>query len=797
MKRRRLLLGLAGSLLAVPLVTLGAVAVQPLPEALRQSKDLPSVRVLDRRGQLLGVVRAEDGALCTPVELSRVATSLPLALKAAEDARFDYHPGIDPLAQLRALGQWVRHRRIVSGASTLTQQLARTLVPRPRTLFGKWREMVVALRIEASLCKSQILEEYLNRVDFGPNLRGAGAASHAYFAKDPGRLSLAEAATLAAMPRGPSAYDPRRRPQRLRQRRDQILDRLGRLGWVTPEQAQRARAEPLRLQGTLGLAHPHHFLRALLNGRLDRTLDHRRPVRELTTTLDASLQREVEQLASEAARRVAAFDATALSVVVLDNRLGEILAYVGAPDFFDQEHLGQNDGCLALRQPGSALKPFVYAAGMETRGYSPITPFFDVRTRFDTPTGPFVPDNYDGRFHGPVRLREALGSSLNVPAVRAISEIGVDRVLRGLREFGLVSLKRPAAEYGVGLALGDGEVRLLELAEAYLTLANEGVHSDPRAILSATTAEGQRIEPTPKMSRRIVSESTAAMLTDILSDDAARGLGFGRHGVLELPFATAAKTGTSSNHRDNWAVGYTQEVTVAVWVGNFDGRPMRPGTSGIAGAAPLFAAVLQAAMQGRTPEPLVRAGLLVPVTVCARSGALPGPGCEERVQEHVPAARTPHATCPFHALLPIDPQNGLLAGKDCKDAELRRFETYPSELLDWAHAAHRPLPPTGLSPRCPRGVEASSVPDSRVEFTEPHANSQFLLDEARDPSVQRLRFAVRVGANVAWVRYQVGSEISPPVPAPYHWYWSLRRGRHQVTVTTSTGQRATQRFEVQ
>ncbi len=338
---------------------------------------------------------------------------------AAEDLRFRHHPGIDPLAMTRAAAQALWHRRLVSGASTVTQQLARTVTTRPRTVRGKLGEMALAVRIEASLSKDQILEQYLNRVSFGPGLRGIEAASRFYFDRPTRDLSLAESATLAGMPRGPSLYDPRKGTDSYS---DSPRDRSS-LACAAPASRRTTRSiapsrSPSSSRRAAAALGAPHLVRALTSGKLDESGGDRERVSDLTLTIDRGLQRSIELLAQDTLADLRGRRASAAAVIVLENDTGEILAYLGSHDFEDVPGLGQNDGVLALRQPGSSLKPFVYGLAMERLGFTAATLIADVETRFATADGDFVPNNYDGRFHGPVRLREALASSYNVPAVR-------------------------------------------------------------------------------------------------------------------------------------------------------------------------------------------------------------------------------------------------------------------------------------------------------------------------------------------------------------------------------------------
>ncbi|MCA9597216.1 MAG: penicillin-binding protein 1C [Myxococcales bacterium] len=787
-ERKRRILRVLLALLVAPVSWLVvAAALTPLPPDLVRTPQAGSVgvRVLDRDGRLIRQLRAADGVRALPVHLSELPPAVPNALIAAEDARFRYHPGIDPIAIARATGQLLLHRRIVSGASTITQQLARTAFDRPRTLGGKLREMALAVRIDWSLDKDRILEEYLSRVEFGPGLRGIEAASRHYFDKPASSLGLAEAATLVAMVRGPVLYDPERGTERVRRRRDRILERMVDAGLATRDEAERAKAEPVRLQPRFAEGGAEHLVSAISQGKLEPELSRQGVLSSVRTTLDSRLQHEVETLTYETVRRMKEHDASAAAVLVVDNASGEVLAYVGSPSFFDDAAEGQNDGTHALRQPGSTLKPFLYAAAMERRGMTAATLLADVELHLATPAGDYAPNNYDGRFHGPVRLREALASSLNVPAVATAADIGPERVLSMLRGFGLDSLDASAEHYGAAIALGDGEVRLADLARAYSALARGGVLVPLRYVSRATFADGRSVQLQKRDERRVVRPETAALLSDVLSDPHARAAAFGRGNALELPFAVAAKTGTSKGYRDNLTVGFTHEVTVAVWVGNFDGSPM-VHTSGVTGAGPLFHDVMVAAMRGREPAPLVDGEGLVDVTVCPLSGMLPGPNCPHRHHERFVRGTEPHESCSFHVRRWVDRSDGLLSAGSCAGAEERVFESYPARFLPWARAAGRPLAPTNASPRCP----AAKPVESDVAVAYPYAGARFVLDGGLTSRAQAIVLSARVSSERSTVRFVVDGRSLAVVGAPYRTVWPLTRGEHSVRVETLDGRRS-------
>jgi penicillin-binding protein 1C len=775
---------LALVVLALPWLVLALVACfLSLPAPLTAAEARTTVLVLDRDSRLLREVSVGRGAAEAPVRLAELSPWVVPALLAAEDARFYRHPGVDPLAVTRAFGQLLLSRRVVSGASTLTQQLARTLQPVPRSARGKLYEMALALRIEASLPKNRILEEYLSRVEFGPNLFGIDAASRHYFGKPASTLDLAEAALLVSIPRGPSLYDPRRRPQLLERRRLRVLGRMALLGSVTPAELARAELTPMRVDSAAGAAGAEHLAFSLARRFASQAGER---TRSLRTSLNAELQREAERVAKATLPSLTAHDGDAISLVVLDNETSDVLAYVGSPAYFDEKRQGANDGVVAKRQPGSTLKPFLYAAAMEDLGYGPATLLPDLPRDYLVPGGSFAPRNYDQHFRGPVLLRQALGSSLNLPALEVTSRLGPPRLLQMLRRFGFASLERDAEHYGVGLALGDGEITLLELASAYAALARGGELLAPRLVLARTGSMGEPVRTADEPAARVLRPELAALLSDILSDDAARMAGFGRDSVLNLPFPVAAKTGTSKGFRDNWAVGYTHEVTVAVWVGNFDGAPLRDA-SGITAAGPAFHELMLAAMRGRTPAPLFDRALLADVTVCTLSGKRPGAVCPHRRLERFARGHEPQEICDIHVLAHVDVQ-GRESAPRC-GARTERLERYPVQFRAWATQAGRPLAGVNVSPSCPPEASAASTP----HVTFPRDAQSFAVD-SDGPNRQEIVLTAVASAPV--VRFIIDGQKSAEIPPPFRLPWRLSPGSHQVEIEAAGLRSAAIHFQV-
>lgn len=738
---------IVGALVLAPVLLVLVMAIfTPLPPELREPP-AASMRVLARNGHLLREVRTDDGARSRPLPLSAFPLHVRNAVLAAEDRGFYGHHGVDLTAVVRASLSNVWHRRIVSGASTITMQLARTLRPHRRSFWGKLVEVSLAIRIEASLSKDEILEAYLNQVIYGPNLRGYAAASIAYLGTPPESLSLAEAALVAGLPRGPSLYALNRRPELARRRRDRVLARMAETGLIDDGALERATAEKIVVDVDRPAFGAPHLVRALATGggaKLQPALGDLHGTAEVTTTIDPDLQRTAESAVTTALAAITAKHVSAAAVVVIDNATGDVLAWVGSPGFFDEKVLGQNDGVIALRQPGSSLKPFVYAEAMSRLGWTPATMLPDVELHIPLPGGgDYVPHDYDEKLRGPIRLREALGNSLNVPAVAAIQRVGTSAALDRLHAFGFASLKEDAEHYGPALALGDGEVTLLELTNAYAALARGGLLR-PVRVVSQADGRGYPVGET----KRVLDERSAAMLADVLSDRTARLSAFGDQNVLELDVDVAAKTGTSKGYRDNVAVGFTRAVTVGVWAGNFDGSTMQD-VSGITGAGPIFRTVMEAAARARPSaagslaigHDAARLGL-AHTEVCALSGEVATAVCPHRIHEWLPADDADHApTCAVHERVRIDVRNGLLAGPECprESTETRVLERWNAPYRDWAARMERARVPEESSPYCPVALEAVTT---GVRITQPFDGARFVIDPERPLELQKLEIHV-------------------------------------------------------
>lgn len=583
----------------------------------------------DRNNLPLGTILTQNQNNTSLVNLNQISPYFIQAIIAAEDQRFYQHGPIDMTAMARSILEAIQAKQIVSGGSTITMQLARMLQPSPRTLPYKLQEIWLAWRLDAGMNKSEILQNYINRLPMGSNIYGIDAASRIYFGISAQELNLAQATILAALPNDPTDLNPYLNWAKLKRRQAYVLKRMVADKYITNYQANQALSEKIYLQQRQqGIIAAPHFLFWLSN-QLSQKLKINSPVPfQVKTTIDRPLQQFVEAQVQQIVKDLADYNVHQAAALVIDNHTGEILAYVGSTDYFNELNQGRNDGVQALRQPGSTLKPFLYELGLEKGIIKPNTILADVPTYYAIPGAKlYNPTNYNEEtFLGPVRVRIALANSLNIPAVRVLEKVGVPDFLTRLKDIGFSHLNKPAEHYGLGLTLGSGEVSLWELTQSYLLMANNGkikpVITDflPHSVTNSS---------------RSLPEETATwqLITNILSDRHARAQSFGVDSVLSLPFPAAVKTGTSSNFRDTWTVGFTKDYTVGTWVGNFNGDRLQK-VSGVMGAAPLWSRIMLHLHEDQEPGNFPQPQKLVSLPICADSGWQPQPDCQVVVREY-------------------------------------------------------------------------------------------------------------------------------------------------------------------
>lgn len=551
---------------------------------------LQSTKIYDRTGEILLYDLHQD-VKRTIVPFEDISRHLKNATVAIEDDTFYNHLGVRPLAIMRAALTNLRGGDLLGGqgGSTITQQVIKnSILVQEKTLTRKIKEAILAIRLEQVLTKDQILAHYLNESPYGGTIYGVEEASQSFFGKSAADVTLAEAAYIAALPQAPTRYSPygSARDTLLEDRKNFVLKRMLENEFITQEEYDQAMLEEVTFlsQATTGIRAPHFvmYIREQLANEFGEESLSERGFRVITT-LDYKLQEQAEQIVKENAfRNKEVFDAENASMIALDPKNGELLVMVGSRDYFDEEIDGNYNATLALRQPGSSFKPFVYAAAFE-KGYTPLTTLFDVPTQFSTTCTPdnmtstdgcYAPSNYDNRFRGPVSMKNALAQSLNIPAVKTLYLAGIDAAIKLARDAGITTLTDPA-RYGLTLVLGGGEVRLLEMAEGYGMFANEGVRNETISILRIEDSDGNIIKEYESESEQVLDRDIALQISDILSDNAARTPLYGPNSQLYFGGRdVAAKTGTTNDYIDAWILGYTPNLVVGVWAGNNTPRPM-------------------------------------------------------------------------------------------------------------------------------------------------------------------------------------------------------------------------------
>ncbi len=709
----------------------------PLPAGLLENPAASPV-YLDRNGKPLARLTLIDSTRASSFPLDGVPADLIACTLAAEDKRFWKHGGVDLLALLRAGWDSLTQKRITSGASTISQQLIKiSSPPRPRTPLTKLREALAARHLEMTWSKTQILTAYLNRLDYGNLNFGSAEAARFYFQKPLMDLSLAECALLAGLPQAPSRLNPLRHPQRATARRNTVLQRLSSFpgadaGRIATAFNETPSFRPLEIQRSAPwLGTPVFAEDPVRNG-------------EIVTTLDLALQNDLQAIVREETGKLKHANLRHSAVAIIHNPTGEILALVSSASWGDARG-GQINGALAPRSPGSALKPFTYLLALSKNHRLPCSILADIPTPFRTPQGLDLPENYDRTYRGPVSLRTALACSLNVPALRELNALGGPRPLHDLlTQLGLTTLGNDPSLHGLGLTLGNAPVKLLELTQAYATLARSGVAIPPILF------RNDKPKPAPET---LFSATDAYQIADILSDTTARAPSFPPGGPLDLPFRCAVKTGTSSDFRDNWCLGFTPEFTVGVWAGNFENQPMK-GISGIAGAGPIFHRAMLRLHRSQKPTWFTHPSDLTDIFIDSRNGKSPPP--------NLPA---------HHLLHDLAPLNHPPPPATAADYDDTGKALLGNPFAEWFHSRHNLR-------RQDFALDARSAPLEPLRIISPAKDATLLLDPEIPSGSDRFRPVTNLPGLGIWKSKTLRIEPSAPEPIIH-----LTPGTHQITVT--------------
>lgn len=604
-----------GGLFALGVIAVGvfiAYTLSTLPslDLLSNHQTNESSKIYDRTDtKLLYELYGEEKRTSIPFE--KIPEKIKQATIAIEDDGFYNHSAVDFKALLRALWTNVTSGRIVQGGSTITQQLAKkAFLTDDQTVTRKIKEVLISYQLERKFTKDEILTLYLNQIPYGSNAYGIESASQTFFQKSASDLTLAQAALLAGLPQAPSYYSPYgNHVKELLQRKDLVLKRMEELGYITKAEHEEAGKEKLVFGQIKNLTQAPHFVlevREYLNEKYGEDFVRRSGLK-ITTTLDTNLQDIAERAVEAGAKRnEELYKGTNAALMAQDARTGQILAMVGSRNFFDTAIDGQyNVATQGLRQPGSALKPFAYLTALKM-GYPPQTVLFDVPTEFDTtgdPAKSYKPGDYSDFSKGPIDLRTSLAQSVNITAVKTLYLIGIDNLLKTLKDFGVTTLTDPR-RYGLSLVLGGGEVHLNELVGAYAVLAQEGVKHKQQMILKIEDRKGKILEQYKDDTMPVIDPEFPRQINDMLADQKARApLYSSSLGLTVYPgYDVALKTGTTNDYRDAWAMSYTPSFVAGVWAGNNDNTPMEKRGGSILAAVPIMNAFMKEALLTMTPE---------------------------------------------------------------------------------------------------------------------------------------------------------------------------------------------------
>lgn len=688
------LVGVGLFFLALLAMVIGYIALAsqlPSPDELRaRQPNFASSQIYGRDGRLLHEIIDPTAGKRTYVPITQISRQLQNATVATEDRNFYAHTGFDPIALARAIYYALQEREFVSGASTITQQVARNILlpdeAADRTASRKIKEIVLATELTRRYTKDEILEIYVNNNNYGNLTYGIDAAARTYFGTNATNLTLAQASFLAGIPQLPSVYDPFHGGRDAALKRHKVvLGLMVEAGFINQDEANAAAAEmdaygfPPIYTDVIPAPHFVVYVRQWVEKELGPDALYKGVGLRIYTTLDRTLQQIAEEEVRNGVAALADRNVTNGALVAIEPATGHILAMVGSADFYDEANDGQVNVTLRCRQPGSAIKPLTYLAAFE-KGWTPATVMWDIPTVYtDTAGNTYRPVNYDGKFRGPVSIRTSLANSLNIPAVKTLEYITVDGLLDVANRLGATSIVSPHLEcpdypydsrpyYGLALTLGGGEMKPLDLTAAYATLANGGLNMPPTPILWVETTRGEvLIDNRQPKGKQTVAPELAYLISHILSDTKARCLVFACPNNLELPDRpVAAKTGTTNDNRDAWTVGYTPDLAAGVWIGNNNNTEM-DGVAGAGGAAPIWNAFMRRAHENIQPHSFPRPAGVIDREICAFSGTEPSPYCpEKRTEVFASNFLPPRADQDWFQQIEIDGNSGLRANQFCR-----------------------------------------------------------------------------------------------------------------------------------
>ncbi|MBN1231458.1 MAG: penicillin-binding protein 1C [Anaerolineales bacterium] len=781
--------------------------IRDLPSVSNLENNLhtPSIRITDRNGELLYdiIPQGVEEGRHIPVTLDQIPLALQYAVIATEDKKFYIHPGVDFGGILRSFLINLREGQIVAGGSTITQQVAQNLLLPDgerweRTYRRKLREAYLAFKIENAYSKEEILELYLNQINYGNYAYGVEAAAQTVFGKSVSKLDLAECSLLAGLPQAPYYYQPLTNLEATKERQDDVLRLMVNAGYLTEEERTKAYQEVLVFNTEPYPIHAPHFVfeiekeidELVTEGLID--LSNGLVIR---TTLDLDYQKmaenAIEHQLAYLEKDPIQHNVNNAALIAIDPGTGEILAYVGSADFFSEEIDGAVDMVKSVRQPGSALKPIVYASLLDPEHENPLNAasvFWDVTTNFQTHDGNvYTPINYDGEEHGPVSFREALAQSLNIPAIIAMQTSGVSSVLSLAENMGITTFHSPE-EYDLSLALGGGEVTLEELSNAFSVFADQGNYLPTKKILEIKNNDGELLySPDTVTPNRVLDQRVSWLIGDILSDNTARAPQFGNNSALKLDRWAAVKTGTTTNFHDNWTIGFTPDIVVGVWVGNSNHEPMYR-VSGLTGAGPIWHEFIRSVLTGVPNKIPTRPEDMIRLEVCSHSGMLPTDACPYTQYEWFIPGTEPHELDTIYHLVEIDKLTMEPATSSTPQNQITEeiALSIPPQAYNWALKNNVIIYSDQLS----QLTEEDGKPTpATLIIRSPAMNSSFLISHDLQYESQKIEIQVVSFMEMDSVSLYLDDQLlGIKTTSPYSWWWQLSVGDHSIyAVGTTTG----------
>ncbi|MBF0408607.1 MAG: penicillin-binding protein 1C [Candidatus Riflebacteria bacterium] len=758
-----------------------------------------------RDGQYLRLFPGYDGMFKITQKANFFKKPLFDAITAAEDKRFFSHKGIDPIAIMRAIKQMIMQRKVVSGASTITQQLIRIARPSPRSLSAKIREALEAIKLETVMSKNEILNAYLNLAPMGGNLQGAALASLIYFGKSADSLSPSETALLAAIPQSPTRLNPRTRKDLsvLQKRRDLILSRMLEMQMISSETFQLSIKVPiLKPSGSFPLRAPHFCDWYVKRNGV--------PKGEVRTSIDFTKQKLLETSISSHRNRLSQSGAFQVCAMIADSKSLEVHAMTGSHSY-NNKNYGFINGCDSKRSGGSILKPFLYALAIEN-GYYAGTSIADTKQDFRTPQGDYIPSNSTRKHHGPVSIRTALGNSLNIAAVKLLNEIGIKNFFEFLVEIGILTSDSKAIDrYGLGLAIGNPEISMIDIVQAY------GVFTNGGQLVKLRDTPGE-----PLALKKLLQPESSYIILDILSDPSARMLTFGNPAFFAYEKPVAIKTGTSTNYRDCWLIAVTHEHIICLWAGNFDGKQTY-GLSGAVACGPILKHLLDGLEDKKDASWYKTPSSLCEIPVCGISGGSPTAFCTTVARELISIHSPKPLQCEFHTRdslfheLPVEyvewirerqetglPDTFRLANN------LQPINPFESGLIDTSSSSvyvdNSPVSQSQLKFSNSSDTSSDviyvcsedSLPAqgnmARIKILSPHNGDRFVITNGNENIIMLKALPDNPVPEVIWM--VDGLDIAR-CPAPYTAFWRLTRGRHSITCLGTAEESAQVTIEVE